>query len=417
MTEPGSLTLAPPVDYSLFDPSGCGFPAPRVPLLPMLTREAIGRERTDSDFDLVSHGRQRRVYMRGRYALYDAYRLAGVGRTGSLLAPAYHCRTMLDPAVSLGAPLVLYPLRPDLAPDLAALRALIDAAQQPVRAMLLTHYFGFAQDARTVREFCDANGIVLIEDCSHALFNLRGDERLGQHGRYTIASPYKLFPCEEGGLLMPAPGAAMPPSPMRPAGWRAELRGLRSAWQRGFAQRPADRLAAEVGELPAQIDRILALPNAPALERQARLNGTSSMYQVHEEGVAGPVVSRWLMSLCDVGHVARRRRANFERWLGAMQGVPHCRPLFDALPPHCVPYMFPLLIDHPQLHFPVLKRLGVPIWRWDEMALSPCPVSSSYRRRLLHLPCHQALTDAELAWMIGALTQVMRRVRVNAAAA
>jgi len=106
--------------------------------------------------------------------MFDAYRLSGVGAHGSLLAPAYHCRTMLDPAISLGASIGLYPLDEALAPDLASLRQLVRGGPQPVRALLLTHFFGFAQAAAPIRALCDEHGIALIEDCSHALFDPRG---------------------------------------------------------------------------------------------------------------------------------------------------------------------------------------------------------------------------------------------------
>jgi hypothetical protein len=51
----------------------------------------------------------------------------------------------------------------------------------------------------------------------------------------------------------------------------------------------------------------------------------------------------------------------------------------------------------------------MPIWRWDEMAVSNCPIASSYRLRLLHLPCHQELTATEMDWMTSVLIAVCTR--------
>jgi dTDP-4-amino-4,6-dideoxygalactose transaminase len=65
----------------------------------------------------------------------------------------------------------------------------------------------------------------------------------------------------------------------------------------------------------------------------------------------------------------------------------------------------------------MLKKLGVPIWRWDDMAASDCAISQRYREHLLHLPCHQALSDAELQWMLQAVSKVMRCGPVPAAIA
>lgn len=400
------MSATRPLTYTLFDPTACGFPEPRVPLLATLTLDSLGSPQ--SRFQLVGRGRPRRTYSRGRYALYDAYRLSGVGPDSALLAPAYHCRTMLDPAISLGAELMLYPLRENLAPDLEGLAEALKRAQRPVRAMLMTHYFGFPQDTAPIAAFCREHGIALIEDCSHALFNLKSKERLGQHGRFTIASPYKLFPCEEGGLLLAGNDADLPTERRPSAGLTSELRVLASALRRKSTQRRNGALGTRTAQLAEELARARQPGGATAGEGRAVLDGTSRMYQPAEQPHEGPHVSEWLMRLCAVDHVAQRRRQHYLRWRDAMLGLPNCRPLFPELPDDCVPYMFPLLIDQPETHFYQLKRVGMPIWRWDEMAVSDCPVSQRYSRRLLHLPCHQTLTASELDWMIAAVTLTMR---------
>jgi perosamine synthetase len=68
--------------------------------------------------------------------------------------------------------------------------------------------------------------------------------------------------------------------------------------------------------------------------------------------------------------------------------------------------MFPLLLERPESDFPRLKMLGVPMWRWDEMVRSDCPVAQRYRMAVVHLPCHQSLSRAELDWMIDTVEHV-----------
>jgi len=106
--------------YQRFDPTVCGFPKPAVPILPRLGMQSLGCS-GPSAFKPLGAGRNAQSFTRGRYALTEAYRLAGVGADAAILLPAYHCRTMLDPAIRLGAPIVLYALRPDLSPDLATM--------------------------------------------------------------------------------------------------------------------------------------------------------------------------------------------------------------------------------------------------------------------------------------------------------
>lgn len=402
------------IRFTVFDPATCGFPEPTVPYLPRFTPDALRSGWPEPDFAFVGEHSPKRSYTRGRYALYDAYRLAGVGAEGCLLAPAYHCRTMLDPAARLGGNILLYKLGADLAPDLASISQLVAHAPLPVRALLVTHYFGFAQRLEAIKAFCVARGITLIEDCSHALFNLRARPQLGGHGDFTIASPYKLFPCEEGGLLIARDPARLPRQPNRAAGLKAELRTLKSAVQRSRNYPRPEALERDCAGLDGRIAAFDPLRADRGREYVDQNQSISRMYDAREEGQAGTFSARWLMRRVDLGHVTSLRRAHYRAWLECTASLPHCRPLFPVLPDDTVPYMFPLYIEHPDPHFFALKRLGMPIWRWDEMAISDCALSRRYRLRVLHLPCHQSLSPAELRWMMGAVTKVLRQVPVLA---
>lgn len=395
--------------YHYFDPAPCGFAKPRVPVLPRMSFAMFGNAHS-ADYPSAFTGGEPHFYTRGRYALLDAYRMAGVGRQGALLAPAYHCRTMLDPAISLDAGVGLYPLSPDLSPDMPALVRMVDGAGPDVsfKALLLTHYFGMSQETGAIVEFCRDRGLALIEDCSHACFGVAGDRTIGTIGDYAVASPYKFFALQDGGILVANRGAALPASMPLSPGPGAELRGMgrgvKAALERWRDRVQSGDIACLDGALGSLCGR--SLPKAVEFERE---EGTySSLYDKAEEGRGGLSGSRWLMRSSDVARLARRRRTHYRRWAEAVDGLPNCRALFPNLPDACVPYMFPLYIDHPAPHFDLLKHLGVPLWRWDEMAVSACKVASDYRLHLIHLPCHQNLHPAEMDWMIAALSAVMR---------
>jgi hypothetical protein len=108
----------------------------------------------------------------------------------------------------------------------------------------------------------------------------------------------------------------------------------------------------------------------------------------------------------DIATIARRRCDRYRHWAAVTMNLPYCRPLYPELPEACIPYMFPLIIENPEPHFTRLKQLGVPIFRWDSIAVSGCTTASDYRLRLLQLPCHQSLSDNNMEWMIAAITKV-----------
>lgn len=344
-------------------------------------------------------------YRRGRYALTRAYRLAGLGRDGALLAPAYHCRTMLDAAVALGAEVRLYPVSADLAPDLSALEDLMSRSGVSAKTLLLPHYFGFAQKLDEIMRLCTRHGVQLIEDCSHVLVGARKTGidalRLGSTGHYGVASPYKFFPAPDGGLLWSNASALPARRPRRP-GIAEQVKAVVNALGRPARHDMEPTLA---GNDHGHVSTVACTHAAPRewIEDETR---PSKLYRVAEEDDDSLAVSRWIARHTDLERLVALRRAHYCQWLEATKDLFGCRPLFGSLPDDCVPYMFPLLIDRPRSDFFTLKSLGVPIWRWDEMAVSDCVTASSYRLRLLHLPCHQELSANDMAWMIATVVSV-----------
>jgi hypothetical protein len=380
-----------------FDPSACGFPPPRVAVLPQPEAAAFRVRR-------YKHGAGLHWYARARYALTDAYRLCGLDRGGLLIAPSYHCRTMIDPALAIGCQVQLYRLTADLAPDLDGLLPMLVGRIDRPRALLVSHFFGMVQSLDRVAAACSEHRVALIEDCSHALPGRLVHDAgnlLGEVGDFGVASPYKFFACPDGGLLW-GKRHSLPPTALRGAPWTRELRAT-AASLRALTSRSL-RLAAA----PTPSRR----PDAPEEDHavgrvwEEQSTGPSEHYERHAESTACLRVSRAIVAHTDVGQLVSRRRANYRTWVDRVRGLRHCRALFPTLRSDCIPYMFALLLERPETDFARLKRLGVPMWRWDEMARSDCDVAQRYRMALVHLPCHQSLSRDELDWMIGAVERV-----------
>ena len=394
------------LDYQVFDPTSCRFPRPRVSVLP----QDIELAANDDEVllrNVVSLAGKGRYFTRGRYALGEAYRRAGLDSGGTLLAPAYHCVTMLDPALAHGADVLLYPLNADLTPDHKRLDSLADSAVKPIKALLATHFFGFVRDFSWLKNWCDIRGIALVEDCSHTLYSdcyqVKGAGRVGQ---FVASSPYKFFPSADGGWLCAPEAAVLAGGDTQPASWLAELRGVKQYLDAVGRPRvgPAD-IAALDGALAVLAEKA----PAPGEDRRQQRPAQSTQYEITAENRATLRSSRWVIGHSSLNNTIQRRQTNYRRWLQAVAGLPGCRPLYPELPEPVVPYMFPLYIEHPMPHFHWLKQLAVPVWRWDEMAISTCRVATDYRLHLLHLPCHQALSDDEMDWLLAAVTKVLCR--------
>lgn len=388
--------------FQRFDPGACAFPRPRVPVLPQLRWSDLSARQQDTLAPQLVRGAGVWHFARGRYALHAAYSAAGIGPAGVLLAPAYHCRTMLDPALALGGTIRFYPLDAELTPSLASIEALVIANVPAARVLLVPHYFGVAQPAALMQALlalCRRHDIMLIEDCSHAwqVAEQRVAACQSAPGHVVVASPYKYFACPDGGVLWGHPATLATHRQSGP-GLMAEARTLCAmVGATGTRAVPLPPLA----PLPAPAPLVCARDRAESGDRP------SPQYQREQEGRSSLTLTRLVMQRTRLTPLARQRRANYFRWSEAVAGLREGKALFAALPADCAPYMFALRITQPDQQFYQLKQAGVPIWRWDDMAVSDCPVAADYRLHLLHLPCHQSLTPSQMEWMTAAVAQVL----------
>ncbi|MFC1685370.1 hypothetical protein ACFL0R_07900, partial [Pseudomonadota bacterium] len=121
-------------------------------------------------------------------------------------------------------------------------------------------------------------------------------------------------------------------------------------------------------------------------------------------------LSQWLTKHTSHHSIRVARRQNYNHWLEGISGTTGITPLFPDLPDQVTPYAFPLLGDNEGLVFHLLKLAGIPLWRWEDMAVTECPVANDYRLRLLQLPCHQGLNLDQIKWMCDSIKILMQEV-------
>lgn len=388
------------LDYWVFDPSTCQFPKPRVSILPSALDYSASPNGSQAKLEV-----RFRHFSRGRYALGEAYRLAGLDKQSTLLAPAYHCVTMLDPALALGAEVRLYSLKSDLTPDRDSLDQIYAQTAQPVKALLATHFFGFVRDFSWLKQWCDERGIALIEDCSHVLyFEQYQASGAGRYGKLIASSPYKFFPCADGGLLFAPEAKFLDGVQTESAAFLAELRGIKSTFEKSRLPKISTD---DIDLIDRQLESITIAAPMPGHDQCMKRSGQSTQYSLASARMASLRSSRWVTSHSSVKYNVICRQENYRRWVQGLSDIPNCHALFPEIPPDVVPYMVPLYLDTPMPHFYWLKQLGVPVWRWDEMAISNCSTATDYRLHLLHLPCHQSLSEEEMAWMLAAVRKTL----------
>jgi dTDP-4-amino-4,6-dideoxygalactose transaminase len=387
-----------------------------IPPVSVLSLAAFGGGRRAALPSLLD-GADVRLVTSGRIAIGLALRALGVRPGDVVLVPAYHSPSMVPPAHWCGAEVAFYRVRPDTAPDLADIETRLAGGK--VKAILATHFFGIPHDLAPLRALCDRHGIGLVEDCAHCFFGARDGVAVGSTGDYAIGSTMKFFPVYEGGCLVSRRHRL--DVDLRGAGAGFEMKAALNALEAAFAY----------GRLPV-LRALLALPlrlksalwnarkphggsgdgAAPAPALAPSSSDSSFDFDARWADKRSSWFSRTVLRLVSPARIVARRRRNYLDLQRALDGAPGCRPLFTRLPDDACPWMFPLLVDQPQAVADALQRAGVPMTRfgaalWPGVDASVCANSADLGRRLIALPCHQALGDAERTWLHAQVRQVL----------
>jgi dTDP-4-amino-4,6-dideoxygalactose transaminase len=348
----------------------------------------------------------------GRAALKRAVSLAMArnGRNRTVLVPSYHCPTMAAAVVAAGARPRFYAIGARGEP---LLDCLADEQANTAAALIVPHYFGFGRALGVERQWCDARGVTLIEDCAHTFFGHAGGRPVGAWGDYAIASLTKFFPVDEAGLLASGtqPLDREPRLARGPDSWRTATRLLLAS--------------ARAGRLPVLGSMLRAL------ERWREQTARAPVAQKPARAAEAPVADEAAMLAgCDMGRVDRqpsrlaqficrsvarhriveRRRRNWERLAAGLGDLPGCRVLLLGSAPEA-PYVLALWADEPDTLYHRLRAAGAPVFRWDTrwpgVPTLDGDNGSAWSHHVIQFLCHQSLTPADIE-------QVVREARAHA---
>jgi dTDP-4-amino-4,6-dideoxygalactose transaminase len=290
--------------------------------------------------------------------------------------------------VRAGARLLFCDIEPlTLGLDPHRLADLLDAT---VRAVVVVHYAGVAADLDGIAAAMAPYAADLIEDNAHGLFGSYRDRPLGSFGRFATLSFHetKNFMCGEGGALLLNDERDVE---------RAHVLYDKGTNRRAFMAGEVDKYTwVDVGSSFGLSD-VLAAYLLGQLEQRER--------------------------------ILAKRRTIFERYVSLLG--PFADELGFRLP--VVPpdrrqayHIFYVLVESQALRDEVLRSLrarGVQaVFHYVPLHSSPagrrhaarptsCPVTDDVSRRLLRLPFHNALTDAEIERVAAAFLDALRAAR------
>jgi dTDP-4-amino-4,6-dideoxygalactose transaminase len=325
------------------------------------------------------------LFARGRHALWHGVRALRLPPGAEVLVPAYHCGCEVEALLRAGVGCRFYAGTDSLEPDEEELEQLLD---ERVVGLYVIHTLGFPQDAVRWRRWCDANGLLLIEDVAQAWLGSKGERPLGSFGDLSIFALYKSFGVPDGAALLQRSGLEPPARRGGP--------GLPTA-----GKRHAEWLLARSGLLARLGERL-----RPELKLVRQEFDAAAFFALGNPDTVPCRTSQFLLPRVVDPTAAERRRANYERLLAEL-GDAVAQP-FARLPIGACPWAFPVEAIDKQELIERLLRHGVRalnFWSVPHSCLptNRFPHASSLRARLVGLPVHQELRESDLARLVAAL--------------
>jgi hypothetical protein len=130
-----------------------------------------------------------------RFALFEIFNIINLKKDDQVLLPSFICRDLLSPIFTKGVKPVFYDVNKNLHP-------ISLPENRNIKAVIAVNYFGFPQNLKIFKDYCEKNKCVLIEDNAHGY--LSRDENnilLGERGDFGIYSFRKTISICKIGML------------------------------------------------------------------------------------------------------------------------------------------------------------------------------------------------------------------------
>lgn len=342
----------------------------------------------------VAHAR---AFATGRVGFFGILNALGVGPGDDVLLQAPTHIVVPNAIHAAGA----RPVYADCVPDNWNLD-LDDAARkitQRTRVLLLQHTFGIPADMDRVTAFCEAHGLVLVEDCVHALGATWRDRQAGSFGRAAFFSTEetKVISTTMGGMVVtddPDLDAAVARFQARcdpPSASLARAYLLKLLVYHALTQPELHRFARAAYERASR-RQPLPVPTDPS-------ELTGGVRPRYEQRLSNGQAAVGLSQLAQLADNLAHRRATAALY-GRLLGSAGCRPPSVPQPAEPSWVRYPVAVADRAAAERALAPYAVPgTWFSSvlEEAASPaaggyragsCPVAEDAARHLVNLPTH-----------------------------
>ncbi|OCC14661.1 Perosamine synthase [Dissulfuribacter thermophilus] len=354
--------------------------------------ESIRQDTLPQPFPFLS-GNQA-IFTCGREALYFGLRLLEkLPETAHI--PGYCCRSVLTPFKKLGIKIKFYDVGKHLEPIINK------NVLKEGDLFFIIHYFGIPQPLSSIKLLCDQLGLILIEDCAHALPDPETRRPMGCTGVFSIYSLRKQLPVPDGGILVVNKTALKSRLQVTP-----KIK-LRNTSKKKSLVMFFDKAAFWAG-----------WPNTLKIKDALR-GKVASTEQVFYSKILNndsiPEISYTTaktLAHINFKKIAKIRRENYYWLANKLNDIPQISFPFPKLPDGAVPQGLPILVEDARNVCTAMRGKGIGVDQWPanefpDIEKKNFPRAYYWNNHLLLLPIHQDLSLRHLEYCAKVLVGIL----------
>ena len=331
-----------------------------------------------------------------RGALYQLLSTMPKEKGNTILLPAFHCPTIVEPVLRAGYKTLFYKINRDLTIDYCHLH---QKMSDNIAAIVTIHYFGFPADIGHILQLRKKYDFYVIEDWAHSFLHYNPMKLNGHQGDMAIYSFYKLVSSYAGGGLR----INIPDYPYQPSN-----KGIGIKQSVVIVKRLAEQIVENLrdGNIKMMLKylerkRIEFRLNAKAFQEQHSESIISHYTFSHGLSTARiPWFMKKLLYNSDFENIALSRRQNYALINDVLREHVGVAKLYKELPGHVCPWAYPVVLDERDRHDHILRKLGIPVFTFGNV-LHPIIYKSAQdtiqdaqylAKSLMMIPVHQNLS-------------------------
>ena len=317
-----------------------------------------------------------------------------------VLAPAFHCPTIIEAITAAHYKILFYKINHDFSINY---QDLYKKLSKDIAAIIVINYFGFPVDIRGALEHRKLHNYYVIEDWAHSFLSSAPTRLSGDTGDMTIYSFYKLAPSFTGGGLRINTKGYLHNFSQQTITLRQRL----IIFKRLIEQMIDNLDESNVKKVCQYLEkkRVEIKTNKEYLRDQSATSADSSyLFSKKLASANMPWLSKAILFTSNFESIIISRRKNYYLVNEQIKENRYIKKIFRELPIDVCPWAYPMLLMDRENHDYHLRAMNIPVFTFGEV-LHPLIYQSDknmindaefFSKNLIMLPVHQGLSHNEI---------------------